>query len=89
MGSKPELLNKGNICVAKTSPPEVFKAYNEQFNRDFSMFLKSRAEEVVPGGRMVLTTMASFRSDDPLTIWEFVGLKLNDMVLEVCILTIS
>lgn len=87
MRSKPEeLINKGNICVAKTSPPAVFKAYNQQFNRDFSMFLKSRAEELVPGGRMVLTTMASFRSDDPLTIWEFVGLKLNDMVLEVCII---
>ncbi|KAJ0014845.1 hypothetical protein Pint_20366 [Pistacia integerrima] len=67
MGSKPELINKGNICVAKTSPPTVFKAYNQQFNRDFSMFLKSRAEELVPGGRMVLTTMASFSSDDPLS----------------------
>ncbi|XP_031283850.1 salicylate carboxymethyltransferase-like [Pistacia vera] len=79
---KPEALNKGNICIAKTSTPAVFKAYYEQFNRDFSMFLKSRGEEVVPGGRMMLTTMGNLRSDDPLTIWEFVGLKLNDMVLE-------
>lgn len=77
-----EALNKGNICVAKTSPPVVFKAYLEQFESDFTIFLKSRAEELVPGGRMVLTTMGSIKSDDPLTIWEVVGLKLNDMVLE-------
>ncbi|KAK7814519.1 putative caffeine synthase 3 [Quercus suber] len=31
---------------------------------------------------MVLTTMGSIKSDDPLSIWEVVGLKLNDMVLE-------
>nr|POE69472.1 jasmonate o-methyltransferase [Quercus suber] len=46
------------------------------------MFLKSRAEELVPDGRMVLTTMGSIKSDDPLCIWEVVGLNLNDMVLE-------
>ncbi|XP_057965257.1 probable jasmonic acid carboxyl methyltransferase 2 [Malania oleifera] len=75
-------LNKGNICIAKTSPPAVHKAYLEQFQRDFTLFLKSRAEEVVPGGRMVLTILSSFRSEDPRCIWEVVGLKLNDMVLE-------
>ncbi|XP_024178614.1 S-adenosyl-L-methionine:benzoic acid/salicylic acid carboxyl methyltransferase 2-like [Rosa chinensis] len=31
---------------------------------------------------MVLTTMGSIRSNDPLSIWEFVGLKLHDMVLD-------
>ncbi|KAM3695357.1 hypothetical protein ACJW31_07G125500 [Castanea mollissima] len=77
-----EALNKGNICIAKTSPPAVFKAYLDQFQRDFTLFLKSRAEELVPGGCMVLTTMGSNKSVDPLSIWEVVGLKLNDMVLE-------
>ena len=75
-----EALNKGNICIAKTSPPAVFKAY---FERDSTLFLKARAEELVSGGCMVLTTMGSIKSDDPLCIWEVVGLKLNDMVLEV------
>ena len=78
-----EALNKGNICIAKTSPPAVFKAYFDQFERDFTLFLKARAEELVSGGCMVLTTMGSINSDDPLCIWEVVGLKLNDMVLEV------
>ncbi|KAM3743180.1 hypothetical protein ACB098_07G125000 [Castanea mollissima] len=77
-----EALNKGNICIAKTSPPAVFKAYLDQFQRDFTLFLKSRAEELVAGGCMVLTTMGSNKSVDPLSIREVVGLKLNDMVLE-------
>ncbi|PON98213.1 SAM dependent carboxyl methyltransferase [Trema orientale] len=79
-----EALNKGNLCIAKTSPPEVHKAYFEQFQRDFTLFLKSRAEELVPGGGVVLTILGSMKSNDPLNIWEFIGLKLNDMVLEVC-----
>lgn len=78
MSQTGEALNKG-----KTSPPAVFKAYLDQFERDFTLFLKSRAEELVAGGCMVLTTMGSIKSDDPLSIWEIVGLKLNDMVLEV------
>ncbi|KAM4088593.1 hypothetical protein ACJW30_07G083000 [Castanea mollissima] len=49
-----EALNKGNICIAKTSPPAVFDAYLKQFEKDFTMFLKCRAEELVPGGRMGL-----------------------------------
>ena len=78
-----EALNKGNICIAKTSPPAVFDAYLKQFEKDFTMFLKCRAEELVPGGPMVLTTLGSIKSDDPQSIWEVVGLKLNDTVLEV------
>ncbi|CAN6555191.1 unnamed protein product [Malus baccata var. baccata] len=77
-----EGLNKKNICIAKTSPYAVYKLYVEQFKKDFTVFLRSRAEELVPGGSMVLTTMGSIKSHDPLCIWEVVGLKLNDMVLE-------
>ncbi|ONH91100.1 hypothetical protein PRUPE_8G092900, partial [Prunus persica] len=67
-----EALNKGNIYIAKTSPPAVFNQYLEQFKRDFTVCLRSRAEELVPGGSMVLTTMGSIKSDDPLCIWEFI-----------------
>uniref|UniRef100_A0A2C9W0I6 Uncharacterized protein n=1 Tax=Manihot esculenta TaxID=3983 RepID=A0A2C9W0I6_MANES len=73
LSEAPKLLNEGNICIAKTSNPAVYKSYFEQFRGDFRL---------IPGGRMVLTTMGSIKSDDPLTIWEFVGLKLNDMALE-------
>ncbi|XP_050365343.1 probable jasmonic acid carboxyl methyltransferase 2 [Argentina anserina] len=77
-----EGLNKGNIYIAKTSTPAVFHEYFEQFKRDFTVFLRSRAQELVPGGSMVLTTMGSIKSNDPHCIWEFVGSKLYDMVLD-------
>ncbi|CAN0919241.1 Probable methyltransferase TCM_000336 [Linum grandiflorum] len=47
-------INKGNIYIAESSPPAVSRAYVEQFQSDFSMFLRFRAEELVGGGRMVL-----------------------------------
>ncbi|XP_010278173.1 PREDICTED: salicylate carboxymethyltransferase-like [Nelumbo nucifera] len=77
-------INKGNIYLAKTSPPSVVKAYLEQFERDFSVFLGSRSEEVVPGGRMVLTLLGR-RSEDPCSreggySWELLGQALNDLV---------
>ncbi|XP_058092024.1 probable methyltransferase TCM_000336 [Magnolia sinica] len=47
-------LNKGKMCVSESSPPLVSKAYFMQFQQDFSLFLKSRSEELISGGRMVL-----------------------------------
>ncbi|KAE8010526.1 hypothetical protein FH972_006893 [Carpinus fangiana] len=84
----PEALesNKGNIYMASSSPPGVLRAYYEQFQRDFSMFLSCRAEELVTGGRMVLTFLGR-SSEDPSSkeccyIWELLALALNDMVSE-------
>ncbi|KAM3756752.1 hypothetical protein ACB098_02G136200 [Castanea mollissima] len=78
--------NKGNIYMACTSPPGVLKAYYEQFQIDFSMFLNCRAEELVAGGKMVLTFLGR-RSEDPSSkeccyIWELLAMALNDMVSE-------
>ncbi|KAL0375517.1 UNVERIFIED_CONTAM: Benzoate carboxyl methyltransferase, partial [Sesamum radiatum] len=50
-----ESTNKENICIARTSPPEVFEAYAKQYQRDFSTFLSLRGEEMIADGRMVLT----------------------------------
>lgn len=80
-------LNKGKIYISKTSPPRVLDAYLVQFQKDFSLFLKSRSEEVVPGGRMVLSFMGR-RSTDPTTEescyhWELLAQALMSMVLEV------
>ncbi|PIA25049.1 hypothetical protein AQUCO_13000001v1 [Aquilegia coerulea] len=47
--------NKGNVYLARTSPSNVYKAYAEQFNRDFSVFLSLRSIEMVIGGCMVIT----------------------------------
>ncbi|GLT80047.1 hypothetical protein SLA2020_515100 [Shorea laevis] len=76
--------NKGSISVSSSSPPDVIKAYQEQFQHDFSMFLMSRSKELVAGGRMVLTFLGR-SGDDPSTkeccyIWELLALALNDLV---------
>ncbi|OAY60784.1 S-adenosyl-L-methionine:benzoic acid/salicylic acid carboxyl methyltransferase 2 [Manihot esculenta] len=79
--------NKGKFYIASSSPPSVSKAYYRQFQRDFSIFLNCRADELVAGGRMVLTFLGR-RSPDPSSkeccyyIWELLAMVLNDMVLE-------
>ncbi|KAK3418770.1 salicylate carboxymethyltransferase [Eucalyptus grandis] len=78
--------NKGNIYMARSSPPKVLTAYYEQFQRDFSTFLECRGQELVVGGRMVLTLLGR-RSDDPSSkeccyIWELLAAALNEMVSE-------
>ncbi|KAK9725751.1 hypothetical protein RND81_05G166700 [Saponaria officinalis] len=60
-----EYINKGNIYIAETSPPEVIEAYREQYKEDFTAFLKCRGQEIVSGGRMVLNIMATTESHKP------------------------
>ncbi|KAF7848618.1 hypothetical protein BT93_L1796 [Corymbia citriodora subsp. variegata] len=78
--------NKSNIYMARSSPPKVLRAYYEQFQRDFSTFLECRGQELVVGGRMVLTLLGR-KSDDPSSkeccyIWELLAIALNEMVSE-------
>ncbi|XP_030459933.1 salicylate carboxymethyltransferase-like [Syzygium oleosum] len=78
--------NKGNIYMARSSPPKVLRAYYEQFQRDFSTFLECRGQELVVEGRMVLTLLGR-RSDNPSSkecgyIWELLAIALNHMVSE-------
>ncbi|KAF5736012.1 Salicylate O-methyltransferase [Tripterygium wilfordii] len=78
--------NKGNIYMATNSPQNVLRAYYDQFQKDFSMFLECRSVELVAGGRMVLTLLGR-RSEDPSSkeccyIWELLAMALNDMVTE-------
>ncbi|XP_039156175.1 salicylate carboxymethyltransferase [Eucalyptus grandis] len=78
--------NKGNISMSRSSPPSVLRAYYEQFQRDFSTFLECRGQELVMGGRMVLTLLGR-RSDDPSSeeyrqFWELLAIDLNEMVTE-------
>ncbi|RDX61613.1 Salicylate carboxymethyltransferase, partial [Mucuna pruriens] len=79
--------NKGNIYISSTSPSNVVRAYYDQFQRDFSVFLKCRADELVEGGRMVLTILGrrsddSYSTDGGCIIWELMATALNDMRLQ-------
>ncbi|XP_050204579.1 probable jasmonic acid carboxyl methyltransferase 2 [Mercurialis annua] len=79
-------LNKGNICIAKTSPRSVHEAYSNQFVKDFTAFLVSRSEEMAPGGRLALTFMGRNDTDPSCKygceIWQLLGIALMEMVQE-------
>nr|KYP62481.1 Jasmonate O-methyltransferase [Cajanus cajan] len=79
-------LNKGKIYISKSSPECVLDAYSEQFKSDFSVFLASRSQEMVSGGRMVLSLIGR-ESMDPTTghscyQWELLARSLMTMVSE-------
>ncbi|KAL2330223.1 hypothetical protein Fmac_017804 [Flemingia macrophylla] len=79
--SEEKSLNKGNCYIVSTSPPTIYNAYVKQFQKDFELFLKSRSEELVSGGAMVLVFLG--KSNTPrITGWEIISLILNDMFLE-------
>ncbi|KAL0400134.1 UNVERIFIED_CONTAM: Salicylate carboxymethyltransferase [Sesamum radiatum] len=79
-------MNKDNIYMASTSPRSVIDAYYEQFQRDFSTFLRCRAEEVVSGGRMVLSMFGRMSeeasSQEGSYAWELLAMAIKEMVSE-------
>ncbi|KAJ0039780.1 hypothetical protein Pint_28336 [Pistacia integerrima] len=78
--------NKGNIYMAKSSPPSVYKSYLEQFQKDFSLFLSLRSEEIICGGRMLLTfigrSVADPWSKDCCYLWELLTKSILELVDE-------
>lgn len=81
-------LNEGNIYIGKTSPPVVAKLFQEQFRKDFELFLILRYRELVSGGRMVLTFLGRKSEDmlmhgDVATMWELLAEALQIMFQKV------
>ncbi|KAJ0605750.1 putative methyltransferase [Helianthus annuus] len=78
--------NKLNIYIAKTSPPSVLQAYGKQFHTDFTKFLRLRYQEMIRGGRMVLTLRSRSSldpaSDDSSSFWEILTISLTEMLKE-------
>ncbi|XVF62070.1 hypothetical protein PTKIN_Ptkin08bG0187500 [Pterospermum kingtungense] len=74
--------NKWNVYMAKSSPPNVFKAYAKQFQEDFSLFLRMRSEEIKPGGHMILTLMGRSNPFVEFYGWELLSKSLCDLVAE-------
>ncbi|ESQ48897.1 hypothetical protein EUTSA_v10022292mg [Eutrema salsugineum] len=78
---------KGSVYITSSSPQSVYKAYLNQFQKDFTMFLRLRSEEVVSNGRMVLTFVGRNTRNDPLFrdcchFWTLLSKSLRDLVFE-------
>ncbi|KAE8713392.1 Jasmonate O-methyltransferase [Hibiscus syriacus] len=79
-------VNKGKLYISQSSPRCVMDAYSLQFQNDFSLFIKSRSQELVPGGRMFLSFMGR-RSADPTTEdscyqWELLAQAIMSLARE-------
>ncbi|KAL6909720.1 hypothetical protein ACP4OV_001379 [Aristida adscensionis] len=78
-------LNEGNIYIGKTTPRAVIKLFQQQFKKDFELFLVLRYKELVCGGRMVLTFLGRKGEDilmhgDVARMWELLAEALHTIV---------
>ncbi|KAG2305870.1 hypothetical protein Bca52824_025618 [Brassica carinata] len=80
--------DKENVFITNSSPLSAYKAYLNQFQRDFTIFLRLRSEEIVSDGRMVLTFIGrNTLNNDPLYrdcchVWTLLSKSLCDLVFE-------
>lgn len=82
--------NKTNVYLRSPCPPNVYKSYLTQFKNDFLSFLRMRAEEIIPSGRMALTLVGR-KALDPLSKdcfqnWTLISHSLHDLVNEVFVI---
>lgn len=82
--------NENNVYIRSGCSLDVCKSYMNQFQNDFSLFLRLRSEEMLPSGRMVLT-ISGKKDLDPLfrdgfLRWALLSDALADLVSEVLIL---
>ncbi|RWW39017.1 hypothetical protein BHE74_00055693, partial [Ensete ventricosum] len=84
-------INKGNLYISNTSPPAVTLAYFEQFQKEFSIFLKSRSAELHLGGRMVVAMLGRTTDDhsDKSTrvLWEVLDQSFAIMISQTSFCT--
>ncbi|KAG6386778.1 hypothetical protein SASPL_151952 [Salvia splendens] len=79
-------MNRKSVYISERSPPGVRRAYLGQFQEDFSLFLKSRSHELIPGGRMVLVMLGRTASDHAHCansfLWELLYQSLAHLVAQ-------
>ncbi|KQJ88164.1 hypothetical protein BRADI_4g16110v3 [Brachypodium distachyon] len=81
------LLNEGNIYIGKTTPHIVIKLFQEQFQKDFDLFLTFRSKELVSGARMLLTFLGRKHEEmlmhgEISTMFELLAKSLLSLVLK-------
>ncbi|KAL6596645.1 hypothetical protein ACP70R_047288 [Stipagrostis hirtigluma subsp. patula] len=72
----------GDDDLRKARRPLVLEAYARQFRKDFTRFLNFRAQELVPGGQMVISlpgTCAGGPTCQSNQPWDAIAFILNDM----------
>ncbi|WVZ92567.1 hypothetical protein U9M48_038618 [Paspalum notatum var. saurae] len=63
MATRKTCLDKGDIYITKTMSPSIVKLFQQQFQKDFSLFLKLRYKELVFDGQMILTFIGRKHED--------------------------
>jgi len=89
LSEAPEDLRKNRIpmydCdegLRQARRPLVLEAYARQFKKDFTLFLNLRAQELVPGGQMVISLLGHCSSDSTCQsnlLCDGVAFMLDDM----------
>lgn len=78
--------DKGDIYITKTMSPSIVKLFQQQFQKDFSLFLKLRYEELVFGGQIVLTFIGRKYEDvfngEPNHLYGLIAQSLQSLVDE-------
>ena len=74
-------------AVRRARRSTVTKAYARQFNDDFTRIMHLRAQEMVPGGRMVFSLLGQRSDDDKpesaILFLEFTNAILHEMASKV------
>jgi len=81
-------VNADNIYIGKTTPKVVVDLFQEQFEKDFELFLSLRHKELVSGGSMVLTFAGRKPEEMPMQggvarVWEVLSQALEYLVHKV------
>ncbi|TVU10455.1 hypothetical protein EJB05_43987, partial [Eragrostis curvula] len=77
--------NEENIYIGRSTPPAVVQMFQEQFRKDFKLFLTLRYKELVSGGRMILTFLGRKGEEmlmhgDVDSMFELLSAALNILV---------